>query len=56
MKWEPADVAAIVIIAGCIGLLACGINGEVKGILAVAGGWAFGKGYITVKPPGGNKP
>ena len=39
--WTPEKMIAFVIVLGCIGLLASGIDGEVKGILAVAAGWVF---------------
>lgn len=38
---DPTDIAAYLIIAGCFALMFCGIDGEVKSILAVAAGWAF---------------
>lgn len=39
--WSPENLIALVIVLGCIGLLASGLDGEVKGILAVAAGWVF---------------
>lgn len=54
MKWEYIDeVAALVIIVGCIVLIACRIDGEVKSILAMAAAWAFKRGFDRVKKKGG---
>jgi hypothetical protein len=54
MKWEYLDeVAALVIIVGCIVLIACHIDGEVKSILAGAAAWAFKGGYDRVSKKGG---
>lgn len=50
MKWEYIDeVAALVLIIGCIILLATGIDGEVKSILAMAAAWAFKGGFDRTK-------
>lgn len=35
----------MVIVVGCIALIATGIDSEVKSILTVAAGWAFGSQY-----------
>jgi len=45
MKWTPDLVIAIILIVGCLGLIASGIDGEVKSILTLAAGWAFGSQY-----------
>ena len=45
MKWTPDLIIALVLIIGCFGLLAAGIDGEVKSILTLAAGWAFGSQY-----------
>ena len=45
MKWTPDTVIALVLVVGCIALLALGIDSEVKSILAIAAGWAFGAQY-----------
>lgn len=38
MKWEPKDVIACIIIAGCIAMICLGINSTVKyTLLAVVG-------------------
>lgn len=54
-KWSPDSVVAVILVVGCLVLLGLGIDGEVKGILCLAGGWAFGKGYINIRKPGGGK-
>jgi hypothetical protein len=48
------DIAPIVVFLGCLVLIACGFDGEVKGIMAVAAGWICGKGYGQMKAKGGN--
>jgi len=49
MKWTPDLIIALVLILGSIGLIASGIDGEVKSILIVAAGWAFGSQYQARK-------
>jgi len=51
---DITDLCAIVLVAGCLALIFCGKDGEVKGILALAAGWLFGKGYGTIKGKGGD--
>jgi hypothetical protein len=41
MKWTPELIIALSIIVICGALLVCGIDGEVKSILAMAAAWAF---------------
>jgi len=55
MKWTPDLVIAIILVVGCIGLIASGIDGEVKSILTLAAGWAFGSQYQTRKVTKGEK-
>lgn len=45
MKWSPDSIAAIVLIAGCILLMALSIDGEVKAILTMSAGWLFASQY-----------
>ena len=45
MKWTPDLIIALVLIVGCFVLLGLGIDGEVKSILTMAGGWVFGSQY-----------
>ncbi len=45
MKWTPDMVIALVLITGCFALIATGIDGEVKSILTLAAGWAFGSQF-----------
>jgi len=47
MKWTPDLVIALVLVVGCLALIFTGIDGEVKGILIMAAGWAFGSQYQT---------
>jgi len=49
MKWTPDLVIAVILIVSCVGLIATGIDGEVKSILTLAAGWAFGSQYIARK-------
>ncbi len=53
MKWTPDLIIAMVLILGCLALIFTGIDGEVKSILTIAAGWAFGSGYQAkkAKPP-----
>jgi len=53
MKWTPDLVIALIITVGCIVLLACGLDSDVKSILAVAAGWAFHSGYTARKQSNG---
>ena len=45
MRWTPDLVIALILVLGSIGLIASGIDGEVKSILTLAAGWAFGSQY-----------
>lgn len=49
MKWTPDTVIALVLIVGCLVLLALKIDGEVKSILSIAAGWAFGAQFQARK-------
>lgn len=54
MKWTPDLIIALVVIVGCFGLLVLRIDGEVKTIITMAAGWAFGSQYQARKrQPGG---
>ncbi len=46
MKWTPDLVIALVLIVGCLVLVCFKIDGEVKSILTMAAGWAFGSQFI----------
>ena len=44
--WQYLDeVIAIILVIGCLGLIFTGIDGEVKSILTIAAGWAFGRSF-----------
>ena len=45
MKWTPDLIIALVLVIGCFVLLGLGIDGEVKSIITLAAGWAFGSQY-----------
>jgi hypothetical protein len=45
MKWTPDLIIAMVLIVGCLLLISLRIDGEVKSILTMAAGWAFGSQY-----------
>lgn len=49
MKWTPDLIIALVLIVSCVGLIAAGIDSEVKAILTIAAGWAFGSQYQARK-------
>lgn len=51
MKWTPDLIVALLLVVGCLALLFTGINGEVKSILTMAAGWAFGSQYQARKHP-----
>ena len=52
MKWTPDFIIALVLVVGCLALLILKIDGEVKSILTVAAGWAFGSQYQARKTKG----
>lgn len=44
--WQYLDeLAAVILLIGCICLIALSIDGEVKSILTMAAVWTFGRGY-----------
>jgi len=45
MKWTPDLIITLILVIGALGLLFTGIDGEVKVILTMAAGWAFGSQY-----------
>ena len=45
MKWTPDLIIALVLVLSCVGLIATGIDGEVKAILTMSAGWAFGSQF-----------
>jgi hypothetical protein len=53
MKWTPDLIIALLIVIGCIALLVCHIDSDVKSILAMAAGWAFRSGYVAKKQSNG---
>lgn len=53
MKWTPDLVIALVLIIGCVALIATGIDGEVKAILTMAAGWVFRSGYMAKRKVNG---
>ncbi|GAI27097.1 unnamed protein product, partial [marine sediment metagenome] len=42
MKWEPKDVIACIIVAGCIAMICLGINSTIKIILLAVVGVYYG--------------
>ena len=55
MKWTPDLVIALVLVVGCLILIAFRIDSEVKSILTVAVGWAFGSQYQVRRVSKGGK-
>lgn len=49
MKWTPDLIIALVLVVGCFALIYTGIDGEVKSILTLAAGWAFGSQFQVRK-------
>ena len=45
MKWSPDKITAMILVAGCLLLIAFRIDSEVKSILTIAAGWLFGSTY-----------
>ena len=45
MKWTPDKIASIILIVGCLCLVAFHIDGEIKTILGIAAGYLFATGY-----------
>jgi len=45
MHWTPDLIIALILVVGCLALIFTGIDGEVKSILTLAAGWAFGSQY-----------
>lgn len=55
MKWTSDIIIALVLIVGCLGLVFTGIDGEVKSILTLAAGWAFGSQFQERRKKRGGK-
>lgn len=55
MNWTPDKITALILVAGCLGLLFTGIDGEVKSILTISAGYFFGTGIIEIRRKGGKK-
>lgn len=55
MKWTPDLIIALILVVGCFALIATGIDGEVKSILTLAAGWAFGSQYQMRRAAKGGK-
>ncbi|MBA7572232.1 hypothetical protein ES708_14008 [subsurface metagenome] len=55
MKWTPDLIIALILVVGSMALLFTGIDGEVKSILLLAAGWAFGSQYQQRKTNKGGK-
>jgi len=55
MSWTPDKVTALILVVGCLGLIAFNIDSEVKSILTVAAGWLFGAGYAEIRTKRRNK-
>lgn len=45
MKPDFDQVIALIIVVGALALIFCGINTEVKSVLSIAAGWAFGSAF-----------
>jgi len=49
MKFNLADITALVVVLACFTLIGLHIDGEVKSTLTIAVGWVFGSGYQKIK-------
>lgn len=48
--WQYIDeLIALILVVGCLILLVFKVDGEVKSILTIAAGWAFGRAYGQAK-------
>jgi len=45
----PDQVIALILVIGCLILIFCKIDGEVKSILTLAAGWSFGGAFAAGK-------
>ena len=48
-KWTPDKITAMILVIGCLLLIAFHIDSEVKSILTMAAGWLFGSAYMEKK-------
>ena len=48
-KWTPDKITAMILVIGCLLLIAFHIDSEVKSILTMAAGWLFGSAYMDRK-------
>ena len=55
MKWTPDLIIALILVLGCMALIFTGIDSEVKTILTLAAGWAFGTQYQVRRMSKGGK-
>lgn len=49
MSWTPDKVCAVILIVGCLLLVAFRIDGEVKSILTISAGYLFGTGIMEYR-------
>jgi hypothetical protein len=43
------EATALILVVGCLVLLGLGLDSEVKSILTIAAGYAFGTGVLRIK-------
>jgi len=55
MKWTPDLIIALILVVGCLVLIFSGIDSEVKSVLLIAAGWAFGSQYRAQRIERGGK-
>jgi hypothetical protein len=55
MKWKPEHIIVSIISVGCFLLLAFGVDGEIKSILALSVGWMFRSLYMVRSKSDGGK-
>ncbi|GAH93266.1 unnamed protein product [marine sediment metagenome] len=49
MSWTPDKICAVILIVGCLLLVAFRIDGEVKSILTISAGYLFGTGIMEYR-------
>ena len=55
MRWTPDLIIALILVVGCLALIAFDIDSEVKSILTLAAGWAFGSQFQARRLEKGGK-
>lgn len=49
-------ITALILIVGCLILISCGIDSEMKSVLTMASGWLFGSSFVKLHDARAAKP